>query len=43
MDELVEDTVDELGGLGTAEALGEFDGFVDRGAVGRIGVEDLIC
>lgn len=38
----VENAVDELRALGAAEALGKFDGFVDRGAVGRVGIEDFV-
>ncbi len=42
MDELVENAVDELRRVGGAVALGEFDRFVDRDAVGGVGIADLV-
>ena len=42
MQEFVEYPVHELGRMRAAEALGELDGFVDGGAVGRIGIEDFV-
>ena len=42
LDKFVEDAVDELRGLGGAVALGEFDGFVDGDAGGRVGEADFV-
>lgn len=42
MEEFVEDAVYELGGMGAAESFGQLDGFVNGGAIGGVGIEDLV-